>query len=655
MSNKQSSSTNEKLYKEAGIDYKAIKEKRKKRGEIRRKIRNSNRRQHHEMNSRGLLFSNILPIFNNMWQRLYTVPKELFDSIIRMIWIFNCFAFGFIIGLLEKFTWIIRMIGSVVILIYGFIIGLLRKPFKLYQESKVMEKDIIMGECSIQHEDNNGTTREEDCQIHTEKIYVRSSYRKKLTGKQGRKKKNLINESGVKDIVVGTSIIDGFRDNYVSVQLTGSREGIEKALSLIQSTIGDNWYNSVFNFEDNEPTSSTLYQSRTTSTSVLENVPSQSNENIEETQAQLRAEKIVNEIIDRGREPLVQLKKATEQPTSEEKKHLTKEELWPYFAFNGALLSSSPPDTRNRIIDEHFYPLINQPHSNQFTRVIMNMLHNIDVPDLLRLYESPEALNAKIQETVELYKEQEKENLQEEVVPTLGQHHSPKECENNCTQSRITMAYVPPHRRGKKNITGNGGSLNELAKRSTNHIPANDGNELTERSGSKASEEFSFDMNENDPLLLFLKSQHTCITGNVDEFYTWLVKSEDIGSMAALKEAVSDDVYLNEKMKKRDGSSGVKGFKLKPFQRAVLDYEGTASKDASSSPSLPEEYLTMMSGCNRDPPEDLVCPISLVLMTNDPVVAADGITYERASIEDWFEKSKSKGSVIHSPVQKWRV
>ena len=29
-------------------------------------------------------------------------------------------------------------------------------------------------------------------------------------------------------------------------------------------------------------------------------------------------------------------------------------------------------------------------------------------------------------------------------------------------------------------------------------------------------------------------------------------------------------------------------------------------------------------------------------MTNDPVVAADSITYERASIEDWFEKSKAK-------------
>jgi len=29
-------------------------------------------------------------------------------------------------------------------------------------------------------------------------------------------------------------------------------------------------------------------------------------------------------------------------------------------------------------------------------------------------------------------------------------------------------------------------------------------------------------------------------------------------------------------------------------------------------------------------------------MTDDPVVASDGITYERASIEDWFKKSKAK-------------
>lgn len=57
----------------------------------------------------------------------------------------------------------------------------------------------------------------------------------------------------------------------------------------------------------------------------------------------------------------------------------------------------------------------------------------------------------------------------------------------------------------------------------------------------------------------------------------------------------------------------------------------------------------------REPPDELVCPISLTLMTNDPVVAADGITYELASIEDWFQKSMEKGSVIYPPVHVWHL
>ena len=44
-------------------------------------------------------------------------------------------------------------------------------------------------------------------------------------------------------------------------------------------------------------------------------------------------------------------------------------------------------------------------------------------------------------------------------------------------------------------------------------------------------------LNENDPLLIFLRSQESYIKGSLDKFYTWLV-SEDIDSMAALKEAV---------------------------------------------------------------------------------------------------------------------
>jgi len=160
---------------------------------------------------------------------------------------------------------------------------------------------------------------------------------------------------------------------------------------------------------------------------------------------------------------------------------------------------------------------------------------------------------------------------------------------------------------------------------------------------SKAPKALStVDKNENDPLLNFLRSQESCIKGSVDEFYTWLVKSEDIDSMSALKEAVSEEEYLKNNMKKGNGSSGVKGFKLKPFQRAVQNYK---SKSAPEYPSLPQ-----CQSKTQEPPDELVCPISLVLMTNDPVVAADGITYERVSIEDWFQKSKTKGSVIYSPV-----
>ena len=79
-------------------------------------------------------------------------------------------------------------------------------------------------------------------------------------------------------------------------------------------------------------------------------------------------------------------------------------------------------------------------------------------------------------------------------------------------------------------------------------------------------------LNENDPLLVFLRSQHQCIRGNVVEFYIWLVKSEYIDSMTTLKEAVSEDDYLNNEMKVGNGSSGLQSFKRKAFQRAVQEY-----------------------------------------------------------------------------------
>ena len=79
-------------------------------------------------------------------------------------------------------------------------------------------------------------------------------------------------------------------------------------------------------------------------------------------------------------------------------------------------------------------------------------------------------------------------------------------------------------------------------------------------------------LNENDPLHVFLRSQHECIRGNVDEFYTWLVKSEYIDSMTTLKEAVSKDDYLNNNMKRGCGGSGLKAFQLSTFKQVVQEY-----------------------------------------------------------------------------------
>ena len=39
--------------------------------------------------------------------------------------------------------------------------------------------------------------------------------------------------------------------------------------------------------------------------------------------------------------------------------------------------------------------------------------------------------------------------------------------------------------------------------------------------------------------------------------------------------------------------------------------------------------------CVEEPPEDLCCPITFVLM-NDPVLCSDGFTYEREAIEEWM-------------------
>ena len=47
-------------------------------------------------------------------------------------------------------------------------------------------------------------------------------------------------------------------------------------------------------------------------------------------------------------------------------------------------------------------------------------------------------------------------------------------------------------------------------------------------------------------------------------------------------------------------------------------------------------------------PDDYCCPVSLVLM-QDPVVAADGITYDRSTIQGWFDNCVQNNKPATSP------
>ena len=78
----------------------------------------------------------------------------------------------------------------------------------------------------------------------------------------------------------------------------------------------------------------------------------------------------------------------------------------------------------------------------------------------------------------------------------------------------------------------------------------------------------------------------------------------------------------------------------------MLDITEPASSDDSSSdegspqpPALPHGGRRPEEKQEEDLPSEFLCPISHSLMT-DPVVLADGFTYERSSIERWFKLGK---------------
>ena len=128
-------------------------------------------------------------------------------------------------------------------------------------------------------------------------------------------------------------------------------------------------------------------------------------------------------------------------------------------------------------------------------------------------------------------------------------------------------------------------------------------------------------------LLAFLKVNSDCLKGSPEAFHRWLVDSEDIASLNDLADAVADDQYLQDVLQQ----GGLKGFKRSAFKKAVLVATG---RDQSDVEEQNKE--------NELPPSQLVCPLSRLLMTNEPVVAADGYTYELAAIAEWFEKQNQQ-------------
>ena len=567
-------------------------------------------------------------------------------------------------------------------------------------------------------------------------VYVKASVTKKLNGNQGRKIKGLINRSGVQDMqierktdqpTVMYKIKASNGETYVPVHIKGSEEAVQKAFVLIQGAVGK---------ENVEEEVELLHSKSSDLPPTNPDLPSSSKA------------------------------KNSDQPQS---KYENVEILKGVVAFKEVLTSANTTDARNKIVEEHFYALINKTQPELLARKITDMLYDEDNSDLLQIYEqycngNLSALEDKIQSSIKKIEDdkradrnrkknakkrqrkkeeaaarakikqaEEETRLKEEVEARVAAEQAKYDDQQEkakAGQFELVKAVSskdasvcskvleededPPSDMNAASqeddismtneaIAGESAVLEEEEAppsviqplKETNHLPnqyedvpgvtecissttqdynksiqeeedsvfskiGNSSNEgmttretITESSVSSKYDESkapkalsTVDKNENGPLLIFLRSQHACIKGSVDEFYTWLVKSEDIDSMLALKEAVSEEEYLNNNMKKGSGSSGVKGFKLKPFQRAVREYFYDKSDTKSSSHlSLPQ-----CQSKTQEPPDELVCPISLVLMTNDPVLAADGITYERVSIEDWFKKSKAKGSSIYSPV-----
>ena len=159
-------------------------------------------------------------------------------------------------------------------------------------------------------------------------------------------------------------------------------------------------------------------------------------------------------------------------------------------------------------------------------------------------------------------------------------------------------------------------------------------------------------VNASDPLLEFLRTQKDCLKHAPKDFYNWLL-SEDVTSVGALAEAVACNLFLGE-MK----NNGLKGFKRLVFKKNCLS--AAADSTAHRSGLASKQLIGYLSGIgiskekfykiDQTAPRDLQCPISFLLMVVDPVVASDGHTYERHSLEDWITSRRANGEPASSPL-----
>ena len=122
----------------------------------------------------------------------------------------------------------------------------------------------------------------------------------------------------------------------------------------------------------------------------------------------------------------------------------------------------------------------------------------------------------------------------------------------------------------------------------------------------------------------FLSKNKGCLKIPPEDYAKWL-KSQDIETLVDLVDALRDEEFLVEMV-----ANGLKGFKKATFRKMAQSEQ--AQQNTAKNADTEEDAVI---------PQELYCPISFILM-RDPVLAADGHTYERSAIVAWFAKNSDR-------------